>query len=124
MSIFIRILRWTCFVLVIASLAASLLLLVGDPGKFSSLAFSVPAISAVPLFLAGASFLVAQRFAQASWAELLKNLILGAAFLLWAVIQLLPKNAMSRRLGNLVIALYVLDIAWATLGKVIPPEGS
>jgi hypothetical protein len=36
----------------------------------------------------------------------------------------MPQNTMSRRLGNLVIALYVLDLAWATLGKVIPPEGN
>jgi hypothetical protein len=34
----------------------------------------------------------------------------------------LPDNAFSKTLGNLVIALYVLDVAWITLKAVILPK--
>jgi hypothetical protein len=124
MSILSAILRWTCFGLAIASLAASLGLLIGDSGIDTPAGLSMAAISAAPLFLAGVSFLVAQYFVRPSRAELLKNVLLAATFWLWGAVQLMPQNTMSRRLGNLVIALYVLDLAWATLGKVIPPEGN
>jgi hypothetical protein len=31
----------------------------------------------------------------------------------------MPRNAISMRLGNVVIALYVFDLAWMTLGSAI-----
>jgi hypothetical protein len=117
------ILRWTCFGLAVASLAASLGLLIGDSGMDTA-GLSMAAISAAPLFLAGVSFLIVQSIVRPSRTELLKNILLAATFLLWGVVQLMPQNTMSRRLGNLVIALYVLDLAWVTLGKVISPEGN
>jgi hypothetical protein len=42
--------------------------------------------------------------------ELLKKLMLGAAFLLWGVVQLMPASDLETELGNLVIALYVFDL--------------
>jgi hypothetical protein len=50
---------------------------------------------------------------------LLKNALLAATFLLWGAIQLMPQNATSMRLGNVVIALYVVDLAWVVLGTKI-----
>jgi hypothetical protein len=124
MYILFGFLRWTCFGLAVASLAASLGLLIGDSGIDSASGLSMAAISAAPLFLAGISFLLVQSIARPSRTELLKNVLLAATFLLWGVVQLMPQTATSRRLGNLVIALYVLDLAWATLGKVMPPQDS
>jgi hypothetical protein len=52
--------------------------------------------------------------------ELLKRLMLGAAFLLWGVVQLMPASNLAAELGNLVIALYVVDlglIIWTELQK-------
>ena len=48
--------------------------------------------------------------------------IFAATFLLWGIVQFMPQNTMSIRLGNVVIALYVLDLAWVTLGTVISQE--
>jgi hypothetical protein len=42
--------------------------------------------------------------------------------LLWGAIQLIPQNAVALRLGNLVIALYVLDLAWVILGSKSSPK--
>jgi hypothetical protein len=44
--------------------------------------------------------------------------MLGIAFLLWGVVQLMPVGDLAAELGNVVIALYVLDlglIIWTDL---------
>jgi hypothetical protein len=43
--------------------------------------------------------------------ELLKRLMLGGAFLLWGVVQLMPISELANELGNVVIAMYVVDLA-------------
>jgi hypothetical protein len=101
------------------SLAASVGLIFGDMGLATSSRISASALSAAPLLLAGISFLAAQPLMRPKPTELLKNAILASAFLLWGAIQFMPQNILSRRLGNLVITLYVVDLAWVTLGYVI-----
>jgi hypothetical protein len=52
--------------------------------------------------------------------ELLKRLMLGVAFLLWGVVQLMLASDLATELGNVVIALYVVDlglIIWTDLQK-------
>jgi hypothetical protein len=64
-------------------------------------------LSALPLLLAGSSYLV----------------MLGAAFLLWGVVQLMPASDLAAELGNVVIALYVVDlglIIWTELERNQP----
>jgi hypothetical protein len=111
--------RWTSYGLAILALAASIALLIGDakPGILSKL--PAAAFSAAPLLLVGTSFLIMQPILRPRLAELLKNVLLAGTFLFWGVIQLMPQNAMSKRLGNVVIALYVLDLAWVILGLKI-----
>jgi hypothetical protein len=84
--------------------------------NFPSSAASV--VSAVSLFLIGASFLMAQAILRPRPVELLKNVLLAAAFLLWGVVQLMEQNALSKKLGDVVIALYVVDLAWMILSGV------
>jgi hypothetical protein len=117
MSIFSTALRWISYGLAVLALAASVALLIGDAGlgilpRFSS------AATAAPLLLVGTSFLFVQPILRPRLLELFKNVLLAATFLLWGIVQFMPQNAMSSRLGNLVIALYVLDLAWMTLGTV------
>jgi hypothetical protein len=90
----------------------------------------VPAhvISAAPLLLIGISFLIFQPVLRPPGTILLKNAVLAAAFILWGVVQLMERNALSKRLGNVVIVLYVLDLAWvilarASLSRAIRPAG-
>jgi hypothetical protein len=77
-------------------------------------------LSALPLLLAGSSYVILQAILRPRSLELLKRLMLGAAFLLWGTVQLMPASDWSAELGNVVIALYVLDlglIIWTELQK-------
>jgi hypothetical protein len=80
-------------------------------------------MSALPLLFAGASYLALQAMLRPHFSELLKRLMLGAAFLLWGIVQLLRSGPLATDLGDLVIVLYVLDlglIIWADLKKRRP----
>jgi hypothetical protein len=112
-------LRWVSYGLAILALAAGIVLLLGDAklGTFSGL--PPAAISAAPLLLVGTAFLIVQPILRPRFMEMLKNVLLAATFLLWGAVQLMPQNAASIRLGNVVIVLYVLDLAWVILGSKI-----
>jgi drug/metabolite transporter (DMT)-like permease len=114
-----KILRWLTMVLVAIAVACSIALLTSNAPIDIPLGFSAPVISAAPLLLIGVSFLVVQMMLRPRWTELLKNILLAAAFIL-CVVQLMEQNALSKRLGNVVIALYVLDLAWVILSSVNP----
>jgi len=80
-------------------------------------------LSALPLLLAGTSYLVLQAILRPPPLELLKRTMLGIAFLLWGVVQLMPASDLATELGNVVIALYVIDlglIIWTDLEKNQP----
>jgi len=92
-------------------------LLIGDAKMWTPPGLPPRVISAAPLLLVGASFLFLQPIIRPRLMELLKNVLLAVTFLLWGAIQFMPQNTMSKRLGNVVIALYVLDLAWVILGS-------
>lgn len=80
-------------------------------------------LPALPLLLAGSSYVVLQAILQPQPLELLKRLMLGIAFLLWGVVQLMPASNLAAELGNVVIALYVFDLGlmiWTDLQKNQP----
>lgn len=76
------------------------------------------AISALPLLAVGLSFLIVQVMFRPRRAELLKNMLLVVAFLLWGIVQLIEHNPLSKTLGNVVIALYVVELAWTILDRL------
>ncbi len=110
--------RWISYALAVLALAASVGLLIGDTGVGPLPPGMTAATSAIPLLLVGTSFLFVQPVIRPRLIELVKNVLLASTFLLWGVVQLMPQNATTARLGNLVIALYVLDLAWMTIGSV------
>ena len=80
-------------------------------------------LSALPLLLAGSSYLMLQAILRPRPLELLKRVMLAIAFLLWGVVQLMPPSNLATELGNAVIALYVIDlglIIWVELQKNTP----
>jgi len=117
-----RIVRWIAIGLVIVALIASVGLLAQDGGTGRSLGFPAAAISSLPLLAVGVSFLLIQPMLRPRWAELTKNILLAATFLLWGCVQLMVQNSLSKTLGDVVIALYVVDLAWTVLARVIPAE--
>jgi hypothetical protein len=74
-------------------------------------------LSALPLLLVGGAYIALQGLLRPAPLELLKRLMLGSAFLLWGIVQLMPPGVLATQLGDLVIALYVLD-----LGIIIEAE--
>ena len=45
-------------------------------------------------------------------------MLIVAAFLLWGVVQLIEHNSLSKSLGDVVIALYVVELAWTVLARL------
>jgi hypothetical protein len=132
-----ELLRWLARSLAVMALLSSFALLcVGATPVLSSLPTyiakaalrgwnlvkNVP-LSALPLLLAGSSYLMLQAILRPRPLELLKRLMLGAAFLLWGVVQLMPASGLATELANVVIALYVVDlglIIWSDLERNQP----
>jgi peptidoglycan/LPS O-acetylase OafA/YrhL len=115
-----KFLRLLAIVSAVAAVACTVVLLTSDTSLSLPPWISRPWISAAPLFFIGFSLLVLQAMRRPRWSELLKSLLLAAAFLLWGVVQLMPPSLLSRLLGHVVIALYVLDLAWVILATLNP----
>lgn len=113
-----HLLRWISYGLAMLALAGGGALFF-DAARPGVLPNSPVVLTAAPLLLAGASFLVLQPILRLGGVELLRNVLLAGAFLLWGFVQLKPQNATSARLGNVVIALYVVDLAWMIFGSKI-----
>ena len=69
-------------------------------------------LSALPLALAGTAFALLQLRLKPDRATLLKRLLLAAAFVFWAVDQMLPAGRLATFIGDAVIAAYVVDLFW------------
>jgi hypothetical protein len=69
-------------------------------------------LSSLPLALAGIGYALLQIQSKPPLQTLLKRLLLAAAFILWAVDQLLPAGRMATFIGDMVIAAYVADVFW------------
>ena len=103
------------WVIVVAALLAGVVLLASD--MFSTILPHAP-VSASPLLLIGAAYLGFQALIQPKLLDLLKALIVSAAFILWGIDQLLPQGWFATTLGDVVIALYVLDLGWMMLASL------
>ena len=68
-------------------------------------------ITAAPLLMAGASYVALQIILRPRPLELLKRLMVAAAFILWGIDQLMPPGPLTTAIGDLVISLYVFDLA-------------
>lgn len=115
--------RWISFGLAILALAAGLSLLASDANIWAPPGASAAAISAASLLLIGISFLFMQPAIRPQFADLMKNILLAGTFLLWGAIQLMPHNRLAVKLGNIVIVLYVADLAWTNFASMNSQKG-
>ena len=104
--------------LVFLALSSAVLLLAQDAGSSPFQVVPRNPLSAVPLLLIGSAFLIIQITSPATRHALLKDVLLAGTFWLWGIVQLIPSHSLSLRLGSVVIALFVLDLAWAVMLKV------
>jgi peptidoglycan/LPS O-acetylase OafA/YrhL len=112
------ILRGIATSLIILALASSAVLLVKDLGIGDLFRLPRCVISGAPLLLLGVVLLIVQWMIRPKLKELLKNALLAATFILWGIVQLVPQNGLSLKLGDLVVVLFVLDLAWTILLSV------
>ena len=68
-------------------------------------------VSAFPLLLIGITYLGLQVVLRPAPLELLKRVMLASAFILWGIDQLLPTGPVATTLGDIVIVLYIIDLA-------------
>jgi len=106
-------LRNMAIILVVLAVAFSGVLLAKDAGMEILPQLPLHLISAVSLLLVGLAYLLIQPAMGLRPKELLKNMLLASTFILWGIVQLMPQNVLSMRLDNLVVALFVLDLAGA-----------
>ena len=69
-------------------------------------------LSSLPLALAGLAYAVLQVRIRPPRVTLFKRLVLAATFVAWAISQLLAQGWLATVIGDLVIAVYVLDLYW------------
>ena len=94
-----------------AAVVAGVVLLVGDAAAGLTARAAHAPISAAPLLMVGAAFMVVLPLTRPGWLEFIKRAMVGAAFILWGIAQLMPPGAAAATLGDLVITLYVIDLA-------------
>jgi hypothetical protein len=98
------------------TLVSVLLLIAWDayPRAFPARAHDL--LGALPLALIAVTYLLYQAVRRPRPAELLKAMVLAAAFLLWAANQFWPKASSAMLLNDLAIALFVFDIFLVVAG--------
>jgi hypothetical protein len=69
-------------------------------------------LSALPLALVGIGYALLQIPLKPNRTTLLKRLLLAAAFVFWAVDQMLPPGRLATFIGDAVISAYVVDLFW------------
>ena len=104
-------LRWLSLSLTVLALLSGAVLLVLDGAPHGLPDLSHAPVSAAPLLLIGLAYVGVQPLVRPHPLELLKRLMLGGAFILWGIDQLLPPGRLATALGDVVIILYVIDLA-------------
>ncbi len=69
-------------------------------------------VSACPLVIVGLAYLSLQVLKRPNLLAWVKAVMVGGAFILWGIDQLLPAGSLATGIGDLVIFLYVFDLQW------------
>ena len=110
-------------VLGILTLACVAVLFLWDAAPRSFPAGSHDALGAIPLALIAVAYLVYQRAQRRSGRELIKAVMLAAAFLFWAANQFWPDSPHALLYNDVAIGLFVLDVVLVIVGRpAISPD--
>jgi hypothetical protein len=84
------------------------------PTRFPANAHAV--LGALPPAMIAITYLVYQSVYRPPWRELVKAILLAAAFAFWAANQLWPNSALATLWNDIAIALFVLDVFLVIVG--------
>jgi hypothetical protein len=73
---------------------------------------------ALSFILIGASFIGLQLGSGRRWNEMLKEILLGTAFVLWGSEQFLPTSPLVTALDSLVVLIFVCDLSLIIISRL------
>ncbi len=107
-------------ILGVVTLAGVGLLLLWDtlPGLFPPGAHDF--LAAFPLAMIACACLVYEMVRRPARSEFVKAILLASAFLFWAANQLWPTLRQATLFNDIAIALFVIDVLLAMMGRPVP----
>ena len=111
-------------VLGIVTLAGVVLLFVEDAAPRLLPARSHEVLAAFSLAMIACAYMVFQLAHHRPLAELVKTILLVAAFLFWAANQLWPNLPQASLFNDIAIGLFVLDVFFVITGWPVGSNGS
>ena len=111
-----RALKHLSLILGVVTIVDVVLLLVQDAAPKVFPAISHSFLAAFSLALIACAYLIFQLAHRRAPMELLKAVLLAAAFLFWAANQFWPNLAQAALLNDIAIALFVLDVFLVVAG--------
>jgi hypothetical protein len=114
------VLAWIVRTIVLLAVFAGLTLLLVDSPLAARLPIRIDrsVAEAFPLLLVGIAYLAWLATERPAVIDLIKQLLIALAFILWGVSLLMPAGPATRLLGAVVIAIYVFDLAWMIEGNL------
>jgi hypothetical protein len=114
------VLAWIVRTIALLAVFAGLTLLLVDSPIAARLPMRIDrsAAEAFPLLLVGIAYLAWLATERPAVIDLVKQLLIALAFILWGVSLLMPAGPAARLLGAVVIAIYVFDLAWMMEGNL------
>ena len=94
-----------------AALAAIAILVASDITHHLAFTYINQQAGALALILIGSSYICIQLSAKRPWAEMLKGVLLGLAFLLWRAEQLLTASPLVTAMDTAVVTIFVVDLS-------------
>jgi hypothetical protein len=113
-----RLFRSLSVVLLISALAAVAVLLISDALNHLQLTVVHRHAGGLSLMLIGSSYIGLQVSLRRRWNEMLKDIMLGTAFLLWGSEQFLPASPWVTAMDTIVVLIFVVDLGLAIVGRL------
>jgi hypothetical protein len=107
------------FICVLAVISGIVLLIVDSPiSTYLPIPISHQIAEAIPLLLVGIAYLAWLAVDRPQTVDLIKQVLIAVAFVLWGISLLMPTSPWSRLVGALVIAIYLFDLVWLMEGNL------
>ncbi len=115
-----RVVIWPVRVIgVLAVMSGVVLLIVDSPlSAQPPIPISRAVAEAIPLLLVGVAFLAWLAIDRPPIIDLIKQIFIALAFILWGINLLMPPGQWAKFVGAVVIAIYVFDLAWLMEGNL------
>lgn len=104
-------LRLLSILLFLAALVSIPVMLLSDAIRHYKFTSTHQHVAAIPLVLIGLSYISLQLSARRTRAEMAKGLLLGIAFVLWGIEQLLPQTPLVTVIDSVVVTIFVIDLS-------------